>query len=145
MEPAIIVFWLAKSQRGSGESGYVSWQRMSEDCYIAENFRMKVANELFYTFFSWPERVDMDVLMEVKDIQMSVEVAEETETCNCMSILKYTKMEGLGKCMTFLSGTTQVRIGIGNGRKDWQNKHKFSRNRRYHRNPDHIKTGKNRL
>ena len=86
----------------------------------------------------------MDVLMEVKDIQMSVEEAEEIETCNCMSVLKYTQMEGLGKCMTFLSGTTQVRKGAGNGRKDWQNKHGLSRNRRYYRNPHHVRTCKNK-
>lgn len=86
----------------------------------------------------------MDVLIEVKDSQISVEEVEETETCNCMSVLKHTQMEGLGKCMTFLSGTTQVRKGIGNGRKDWQDKRKLSRNRRLYGNPDHIRTCKNK-
>lgn len=69
----------------------------------------------------------MDILMQVKGIEMSVEEAEETEICNCMSCLRYTQIEDLGKSMTFLSGTTQVRKATGNGRKDWQNKHKLFR------------------
>lgn len=82
--------------------------------------------------------------MEVKDIRMPVEEAEETETCNCMLVLKYTQLEGLGKCVTFLSGTTEVRKGTGSGRKDWQDDHKLSRNRRYYTYPGHIRTCENK-
>lgn len=73
----------------------------------------------------------MGVLMAVKDIEMYVEETEDTETCNCISDLKNTQVGGLGKCRTFLSGSTQVRKRTGNGRKDWQDDCKLSRNRRY--------------
>lgn len=38
--------------RGEKKGGYVSWQRTSEDLYIAENFRMKVDRKPVYRFFA---------------------------------------------------------------------------------------------
>lgn len=65
-------------------------------------------------------------------------------TCNCMSFLKSTQMEGLEDSMTFPSGTAQVRKGIRKDRKNRKNKHKLSRNRAYYGNLDHIRTFKNK-
>jgi len=87
----------------------------------------------------------MDVLMEVKDIPKPAEEAEVTETCNCVSVLKNThRRRAWGSVMAFLGVTTTARKGIGSGRKDWQEDHKLSKNRRYYRNPDHIRTCDNK-